>query len=427
MSHPHIFMINPLLKIRLLLALRRVKKSATICLLTLHADIDSTYAGGTEGHVRHLRSLLLEKNHAVLVCSPSKKRKFILRGMLGSEVFFEGSFHRKQLRNIIALLATYVDRLHVHHTIGWPDSAVEALAKSAIPIKTVTAHDFWFLCPSINLLTGMERSFFCGVESDMSKCNDCLAKKWHHVDETIQDYRAGSLAFLQYFSAITMPSPSMLPYFEKAYGAMWSQIAPRVKVLPHYLGHLLSIQPVSTRAEPKGDTKERLCFIGALGEHKGAKIIIEAIPDLQKAGFEVEIFGVIHPNQHPNLDSIKITPYKNSQELMQLLSVKGAPDYLCYAPIWPETYLYTMYEGFMICPTAIPIVGPYGNPAQVCKESGIGPIMREGTSAALIEAAMLARQSRHEYYKKLVPFVKDLRDKISRRSYLDEYFEATAP
>lgn len=53
--------------------------------------------------------------------------------------------------------------------------------------------------------------------------------------------------------------------------------------------------------------------------------------------------------------------------------------------------------------------------------------MREGTSAALIEAAMLARQSRHEYYEKLVPFAKDLRDKISRRSYLDEYFEATSP
>lgn len=415
---------------RVVLALNDKKKQLNdkpLYLLTLHSDLDAVFAGGTEGHVRQLRSFLLHDNHAVLTLTPRRrKRGFVLRGMFGQEIFLEECFEEGSLPDLIFLLEHYVDRLHVHHTLKWPAIALEVLAKSAIPLKAVSAHDFWFLCPSVKLLTDYKPERFCEVESDLKKCNTCLATKWRRPHETIQDYRLHSHEFLQHFDTILLPSQSMVPYFQKAYAEKWPSLSSKIKMLSHDLRYLFNINPAQSNKAIKNSDKKRICFIGALDVAKGSTILIEAIPELQQLGFEIDIFGSIFPRKHPHLNDVTIKLYKTPQELSLLLSENGGPDFLGYVSIWAETFSYTFFEGMLLSDRAIPIVSPFGNPAQVCQETGVGVVMKACTSAALIEAVKQAIASSEHYHKKRSEFIQPLREKISHAPYLSEYIKATS-
>lgn len=405
-------------------ALKLIKsKNTDLILFTLHSDPDKVFTGGTEGHVKQLRALLLNANKAVLILAPTGNKNFVLRGSIGEKIFSEEFFHQDSLVNLISVLELYVDNLHVHHTMEWSAVGLEALSNSAIKIKIVTAHDFWFLCPSITLLTEYHPERFCEVERDLKKCNNCLATKWKRPHETIQQYRSITLKFLEKFDRILVPSVSLLPYFKKAYGSDWDKLLPKVNILPHDLSYLEGIYQANK--VNIANTKNKFTFIGALDGRKGSNLLLAAIPELEKQGFKIEILGSIFPRYHPNLKNTQIKLYKSAQELSQLLSDNGGPDFLGYISIWAETFSYTFFEGLLLCPTAIPIAGPYGNPAYVCHEKEIGVVMSACTPTALIDAVYRAKTQRDGYQKKLENYVEGLRKEIHQRSYLADYLAVT--
>lgn len=420
---------DPLKFHRVLIILHSIKnyvRPRAVHLFTLHSDPDSIFYGGTEKHVRRITSLLLQDRHAVLIIAPKENETFLIRGMLGEDVFLEEFFHQSLIEDLMSLIESYVDSLHVHHTMFWSQASQTALAKSSIPNKIVTVHDFWFICPTINLLTGKNRDQFCQLEPDPSKCNLCLGN-YYNYPEQIQSYRNSSLNFLEHFDKILVPSQSVAGYFQTFFRREGSALDERIQVLGHDLSYIIDVteqglnKSIQTELD-KSVIPKKVIFIGALGMHKGSVAIIDAIPLLNAEGIEVEIIGRFHSAQHPNLrlGQVTVLPYKGVEDLKGILQLKR-PDVLAFPSIWPETFCYVFYEGLILCPSAVPVVGPYGNPAEVALKESLGPVMKETTGMALFEAVKKALANQTRYQDNVRQFVAKL--KTRDQSYLTCYLE----
>src|SRR4030095_10170164 len=112
--------------------------------------------------------------------------------------------------------AESIEVLHVHNVASWSESAIDNLVAAGFRKKLVTLHDFFFLCPSINLLSGEKGSHFCEVEADLAACNRCLRNVIQYRTDSIEEYRTRAFRRLAAFDRIVVPSRAMLQYWEKA-------------------------------------------------------------------------------------------------------------------------------------------------------------------------------------------------------------------
>ncbi|MNS16307.1 Glycosyl transferase family 2 [compost metagenome] len=406
---------NPLKfeRLAVILTALRLENSKTIYLMTLHNDPDSPNGGGTEKHVRHVQRQLDSQGHAVLELFPISDENFCLRVQSQGQAILVERFHAGVLPHLLPILEANVDCLHVHHTLHWPDEALKALTSARIPRKIFSAHDYFQICPTINLLRLPDSTSFCEVEQNRDACNSCLNRKPGFEQNSIQQYRRRTLSFLQTFDTILFPSDAMARYFELGFGDDWLSLRDRAKVLNHDLAHLLALES-PTEQPPR---EKSLVFVGAIGIHKGSLLLLEALPMLISHGYSVEILGSIHPKSKALL-GVPVTPYETPEELKQLLDERN-PAIVAFPATWAETYCYAFYEGILLAANAVPVVGPFGNPANVTKQEGIGVAMRAATSEALIEACNEASESWKDLHAKKKQYLQTLH--ATTRPYYEAY------
>ena len=71
-----------------------------------------------------------------------------------------------------------------------------------------------------------------------------------------------------------------------------------------------------------------------------------------------------------------------------------APLCVCLPFVWPETFSFVTYEALGVLRVPV-VVGPWGHPARLVREQGVGAVMRAATPEALVEA-VLDVERRHE-------------------------------
>lgn len=398
-------------RLMIVLAALRHQNSQPIYLMTLHGDPDGPTAGGTEKHVRSLQRKLGARGHGVLELFPVDGQ-FCVRLHGGEQLLVEERLHPKLVPHLISQLDPYVDCLHVHHTWHWPQEALKALASANFNHKLYTAHDFLLVCPSLNMLRRPGDSTFCEVEQDMRACNACLK---HHTDSDFMGmpmYRHVSLGYLESFDTLLFPSEALRAYFAKAFGPDWARLSDRAKVLPHDLDYLWALPMSQAAPRPR-----HIVFLGAMSPHKGLSVIREALPELRNRGFSMELLGTL-PTQFPDaLEGVTVTPYHSAEELQRLLEERK-PQIVAMPSVTAETYSFTFYETLILSETAVPVVGPFGNPASVCSREGVGVVMKNGSSEALIEACEQAAAQWQAFHERKV----DYRQTLHRQA--ESYYEA---
>lgn len=372
-------------------ALVRASQAGRVFLLALHADPFSTLAGGTERQVRSLAALLTSQSATVFVIFPARHETLRLRCLAHN---LDLTFHQDTLSDLLPLFAAHVHALHVHHTLGWRESDQVLLASSQIATKIITLHDYYLICPSINLLKAPDGLTFCAVERDLAACNQCLRQFHGYRSESIEQYRQKKLVLLQAFDHILLPSASMEPFLAAAFGADWQQLASRCSILPHDLSHLTAM--ASPLCEPVRD-KKRIVFIGSLSVLKGAHLIAEAIPILTALGYEIEIWGRMHGLSRKLQKRIKQRSFKEQHELKGLFT-EFKPAIAVFASITAETFSFAFYETLLLGGGVIPVVSQFGHPAQIAIASGVGLVMPNMTVAALVQTCIRAE---HDYAKLL--------------------------
>ena len=117
-------------------------------------------------------------------------------------------FPAKRLDELAELLRSMgISRVHIHHLLAM-DLDIRALIHQLQVPFDVTVHDYFGICPQINLLP-WRHSLYCG-EPDIAGCNACIARRASHGARDILTWRADHAWQFDQAARVLCPSQDVL-------------------------------------------------------------------------------------------------------------------------------------------------------------------------------------------------------------------------
>ena len=317
-------------------ALFRQAAEPTILVVT-HA-----LGGGTDRHIRDVQSAVGSRANFLRLEPRLDRMALSAPGLPGHP---EALFRIDQLDELVALLQSCgTDRVHVHHLLGCDASLRALIDRLGVPFD-VTIHDYFSVCPQINLLP-TPTSQYCG-EPDVAECNACIAGRPQHGATDITDWRTRHVWLLNEAERVICPSTDTR-----------DRIA---RYAPH--ARLLTVSHESVRqaswyvqaTPPQLGEPMRIGVIGVIAPHKGLDALTAAIEAADPRAFEFVVVGSCAPAlpRHLRHRVQETGPYADA-DLQGLLA--AAQLHVAWFPAtWPETYSYTLSAAI---DAALPIVAP---------------------------------------------------------------------
>lgn len=243
---------------------------------------------------------------------------------------FYNNEYENMLDNIVKDFGISI--IHIHHLIGSYFS-VKNVIKNNNLYSIMSLHDFYPICPLINKL--YKHNDYCSEMCD-KKCGECLSfvnKRDYNLENLAKNWKEEWEEFLKGISLLIAPSKSAKEEYLKTFKKL------DIEVIEH---------GIDTKKEHSNlnlnDIKNfDIAFVGAIGVHKGSKILKELIHSNKLGKIKLHLFGILDdPTQRSTKKFILHGKYKRD-ELSKKLS-KGNIKLVCLFPIWPETYSYTLTE-----------------------------------------------------------------------------------
>lgn len=214
------------------------------------------------------------------------------------------------------------DVIHFFHLAGLTSSALRAAAARRIPV-VLTVTDFWFECPTVQLLLDNEASC-AGPQVDRMNCVRHLA-----------GIRLPSLRAVSAWGVADRPAAAVLRFFShlpgggdvglalvalqrrsavvrKAFESVAALIAPNPNMHARLLAfgvaaQRLHLQPYGVPAavtrgtadvEPQSSMRPRIAFVGTLTASKGAHLLLDAVVRSPVLAVDVDIYGQAHDGEY---------------------------------------------------------------------------------------------------------------------------------
>jgi len=233
--------------------------------------------------------------------------------------------------------------LFMHNTSVAVTDLLELVSSVKSPL-TIMINDYYYLCPSVNLLDYNNK--FCNLP-DAATCNNCLNSfvpqsyaydyiQLHAISD-IKKWRNKFYALLDYATKIVVPSVYTADLFCGVYKEFYAKT---VAITP-------SVQPISFHAKNTAnatqDTTINIAILGKIDAHKGAYIVYELaqLAITQQLPIRFIVIGNIIP--YKRLSNLQVTGQYTQAQLPKLVA-----DYKIHAfiipSICPETYSYTTEE-----------------------------------------------------------------------------------
>lgn len=245
------------------------------------------------------------------------------------------------LRDIIATF--HVNEIYVSSLIG---HSLDAL-QSGLP-TTLVLHDFYPLCPLIMASWDGPCS-----HCDDARMADCLQHNpaQRFFDQEPNTYWQG---LRQRFVALVCEQPIQLVAPTPSVARRWQQLAPqlpaqRFHVIAHglpapLLQNIAEAHSQMEAAEPVApDGRLKLLVLGSLEQHKGGRLLHEALPVLREH-CELVLLG---PGESGaaflELSGVRVVPDYQRERLGELLAEQHADLGLLLSTV-PETFSYTLSE-----------------------------------------------------------------------------------
>lgn len=407
------------------------------------------YPHGTENYTYHLSKGLEKTNKVYIFCR--EPEDFFGKEISKDELFDGLPVRRLYYNPPPSLEATYrnyfVDRefehfldvvnpdiVHFQHLVQLSASMIEVAKRRAIP-TILTLHDFWFLCPQVQLLTndnqicyGPELKVKCancekifpnarrlqGSESfhdrkvKFLKCPPAPLKtvkkllpwkikaafkeKFLKPQATIScltpDMRADMIAkrwtflrdMLQKVDVILAPSRFLMEKFVD-YGIDRNKI--------FHLGYGIEDRPFNNFSKEPSN-KFRFGFVGNVSEHKGIRVLIRAFNKIKTNRVALLTFGPYNQSYFSKLEKdLKMDsriifhgPFDNRE----ISSVFSKIDVLVYPSIWYENQPIAILEALL---AKIPVItSNLGGMAELIQDGVTGLLFEVGNSDDLCQKMM---------------------------------------
>ncbi|MFL5283107.1 MAG: glycosyltransferase [Rhodopila sp.] len=284
--------------------------------------------GGVRRHIDSLVARLDGKAHVLLLESSARGGTLSVPALPGHP---ELALPAERLDDLVQVLRQCgVQRVHVHHLLGM-DMDVHSLVRRLDVPFDLTVHDYFAICPQVNLLPSPTR-LYCN-EPAPDACNACIADRPSHGARDILTWRAERAWQFQEADRVFCPSQDVLARISR-YG-----LADRAVVVPH--------QPIGRAAWPvravsPGRGKLRIAVLGVLADHKGARTVAALAEVADPATTEIHLLGYTEDNfPQPALKRLKVTGRYQESDLPGLIETI-APHVIWFPATWPETFSYTL-------------------------------------------------------------------------------------
>lgn len=298
------------------------------------------------------------------------------------------------------LRALSVQEIFVNELCGCKIPKIIDLIKLSGYSYSVFIHDFFPVCPSLNLINN--HGVYCEACSDENKCNECLRKNnWayrNNIDKEVfskvSRWRKLWGEFLLGAKSVTCPSENTKKIIAKYYPNM----------IVHVKEHKIRTNLKNTyRIENLNKNVVRIGFVGAISYLKGSKIIYSLVDKIRdnNDNIEVVIIGYTDTDsyQYKSEDGIlEITgPYDN-KKIDELLEEKSI-SIVSIPSIWPETFSYTTSESIL---SGYPVISfDIGAGAERIRQYDLGWCIEEVSVDALYEQIRYLNLHRDEIRKKV--------------------------
>lgn len=275
--------------------------------------------------------------------------------------------------------------VHIHHMMGHYFDVIDVCKEHNIkPI--ITLHDFYALCPTVNMLYNMEK---CCIEIENKDCKSCLYNKMRIINNILPIWNRRWLDFLIDFDLIITPSKSTKDIIENTYSSI------SCKVIEHGVNYQKKHSVLTNE-----DDVFNVAFVGVMAKHKGAEVVEQLIKNTKEKDIVYHLFGKTEcPSLEHNKDNyINHGQYKRS-DLSKLLKDNNI-HLVCNLSIWPETYSYTLTETIA---SGVPVLAlDYGAVSERINKYHFGWILEnDSTYSEIIEAIEKIKENKNDYSSKI--------------------------
>ncbi len=233
-------------------------------------------------------------------------------------------------------LATYLrttdlQRVHVHHVAGL-DLDPRALAARLGLGFDVTVHDYFAICPQMNLVPSRHQTY-CG-EPGPAVCNACITHRPSHGARDILSWRRSHANLLLEADRVLCPSEDVRARLAR------HGLADNAVLVPH---EAVTERTWVVRPPPLPAGKPlRIAVLGVLAGQKGEISVVTLAEAAPQGRFSLHLIGYAERELPASVAArITVTGEYQEAELAGLLQA-ARPHVVWFPAPWPETYSYTL-------------------------------------------------------------------------------------
>lgn len=326
---------DPLHAIRARIDLARLKarRGARNVLIVTHDR-----GGGTERHVSEETAAFQARGLGVFELRPSKWPGQVALSAPGLPEMPNLARWSTSEDLLQALRELDISEIHIHHLVDFPSGGLPLMNELreglAVPLHVVF-HDYYWVCPRINLVDAGGR--YCG-EPDEAGCDACLAQEPAPPVpvSSIRLWRASHGALLRVAASVRAPDEDVTRRIQRRFPSL------AVKVTPHQdvASPALRMRPPRVR---QGGDPLRVLVIGAVGKIKGYDVLLGMAHAVRQHGLplQLELLGYSMNDAELASAGVRLQGRYTDDEVVQRIE-RCDPDIVFISSIWPETYCYTL-------------------------------------------------------------------------------------
>ncbi|MBS0379702.1 MAG: glycosyltransferase [Proteobacteria bacterium] len=226
-----------------------------------------------------------------------------------------------------------LERVEIQHFLDLNPRVIEAVRGLGVPYD-VMIHDYAWICPRITLIDGSGK--YCG-EPDVTACASCLRRNGSRLPKNLSAaaLRERSATWLAEAQTVSAPSRDtalrMQRYFTR-----------QIEVRPHTAP--AAVAGAMPLAGPPARERLRVGLIGAIGSHKGYRVLLECARDAAARDLPLEFVVIGYTEDDKTLARtrrVEITGRYVDAETQHLIR-REQPDLIFLPSVWPETWCYAL-------------------------------------------------------------------------------------
>jgi GT2 family glycosyltransferase/glycosyltransferase involved in cell wall biosynthesis len=285
--------------------------------------------GGVRRHIDDLFGRMTGKANCLLLQSTARGAALSVPALPGHP---ELALPAERVADLARVLEqARVSRAHIHHLMSMDLDVRSLLRRLDVPFD-VTVHDYFAICPQVNLLP-RPHGDYCG-EPEPAFCNACIADRPSHGSRDILSWRRGNAwQFLEAERVICPSEDARRRLARYGYDG-------RAIVVPHETV-AAGAWPITPPALGRS-RRLRVAVLGVLAPQKGALAVMSLAEAADPARLSIHVIGYFEQHLPERLaERITMTGEYQKTDLPALLA-KLKPDVVWFPAQWPETYSYTL-------------------------------------------------------------------------------------